>query len=127
QSSYMNELAEQADLVLPLTTGFEMEGTVVDWQGRLKTFSSVIEPFVESKTLRDTLVAVVKAMGQTLKAAKPTDVKKAIKAFKVSPKAEGPREDLRYTPEELIPILNRSIISSSRLEWLQTVEAERQG
>jgi NADH dehydrogenase/NADH:ubiquinone oxidoreductase subunit G len=127
QTTHMNELASEADLVLPLTTGFEVDGTVVDWQGRVKALQQCVEPFVESRNLRDSLVALSKAMGLQVKAAKATDVKKAIKAFKVSPEATGPRTDLNYNPEELIPVLNRSIISNSRLEWLQTVKAERLG
>lgn len=124
QTTHMNEIASEADLVLPLTTNFEMEGTVVDWQGRVKTLQQCVEPFVESRSLKGSLGALSKTMGIDVKAARATDVKKAIKAYKVKQQATGPRTDLNFNPEELIPVLNRSIISNSRLEWLETVKTE---
>jgi predicted molibdopterin-dependent oxidoreductase YjgC len=49
QDSYMNEVAEKADVVLPATTFAETEGTVVNVEGRIQSFSRVIQPIGEAK------------------------------------------------------------------------------
>ncbi len=49
QDSYMNEVAERADVVLPATTFAETEGTVVNVEGRIQSFSRAIQPIGEAK------------------------------------------------------------------------------
>jgi NADH dehydrogenase/NADH:ubiquinone oxidoreductase subunit G len=125
QHSHMTELAKEADLLLPATTLYETEGTIVDYKGRLSELHRAVEPYEDAKTLRDTIKLLAKKMGLDLKVAKTADVKKQIKAFKVELKPSDikKREDLEYNPEELIPQLNTSMINSSRLLWLKEVES----
>jgi predicted molibdopterin-dependent oxidoreductase YjgC len=49
QDSYMSEVAERADAVLPATTFAESDGTVVNVEGRIQRFFKVIQPLGESK------------------------------------------------------------------------------
>ena len=49
QDSYMNEVAERADVVLPATTFAETDGTVVNVEGRIQSFTKVIQAVGEAK------------------------------------------------------------------------------
>jgi predicted molibdopterin-dependent oxidoreductase YjgC len=49
QDSYMSEVAERADAVLPATTFAESDGTVVNVEGRIQRFLKVIQPLGEAK------------------------------------------------------------------------------
>ncbi len=124
QNSHLTELAKEADIVLPSTTSYETEGTVVDYLGRLKSLEKAIDTFADSKTHRDIFKAVAKKAGAELKVAKTGDVKKALKAFKVElkPAEFKKRDDLSFNPEEFIAKANEVMINSSRLLWLKEME-----
>jgi NADH dehydrogenase/NADH:ubiquinone oxidoreductase subunit G len=124
QSSHMTSLAREADIVLPLVTSYETEGTIVDFTGRLKTIRQAIQPIGEAKNLRDTLRDIAKKMGIKIKTARATDVKKEIKAYKTErkPSEFKKREDLQFRPEEFIPSVNEAMINGSRLLWLKEIE-----
>ncbi len=124
QSSHMNRLAREADVVLPLVTFYETEGTIVDFTGRLKSIRQAIEPVGEAKNLRETLRDIAKKMGIKIKTAKSTDVKKEINAYKVErkPSEFRKRDDLQYRPEEFIAAVNEAMINGSRLLWLKEIE-----
>jgi predicted molibdopterin-dependent oxidoreductase YjgC len=49
QDSYMSEVADRADAVLPATTFAESDGTVVNVEGRIQRFLQVVQPLGESK------------------------------------------------------------------------------
>lgn len=125
QGSHLTSLARQADIVLPMVTSYETEGTIVDFTGRLKSIRQAIQPVGESRNLRDTLRDIAKKMGIKIKTAKSTDVKKEIKAYKVErrPREFRKRDDLRYRPEEFIPSVNEAMINGSRLLWLKVEKA----
>lgn len=121
QNSHMTELARQADVVLPSTMYLESSGTIIDYLGKMKHLTQVIEPRGESKSNSLIFMELAKTMGSTLKRPTEADVKKAstVKAkLSVSPfeKKEGP--DL--SPKEFIESINSCVIKSSRLLWLTT-------
>ncbi len=124
QHSHLTDLAKEADLVLPATTPYETEGTVVDYMGRLKRLERAVQPYEDAKPHREIFGGVAKGMDLSLKPPKTTDVKKVIKTFKVEagPSAFEKRGDLAFNPEELIPALNTTVINGSRLFWLKEVE-----
>jgi formate dehydrogenase alpha subunit len=49
QDSYMNEIAEKADAIFPAATFAETDGTVVNVEGRIQRYLSVIKPLGDSK------------------------------------------------------------------------------
>jgi predicted molibdopterin-dependent oxidoreductase YjgC len=49
QDSYMNEVAERADVVLPATTFAETDGTFVNVEGRIQSFSRITQPIGEAR------------------------------------------------------------------------------
>ncbi len=126
QNSHMTELAREADLVIPSTTFFESNGTVVDYMGGLKSVRAAIEPFAESKTTIDIIKALSKKMGLKVKPATSSDVKKQIKAFKVElkPSEFKARQDLTYNPSEFIPQTLATMVHSSRLLWLKEMQSQ---
>ncbi len=121
QTSHMNALAREADIVLPMTTPFETDGTIIDFTGRLKSLARAIEPFADARTPSDTVKAISRRMGLKVKAAKTSDVKKLINTFNVDiePSDFKRRDDLQFCPEKLIPLLNEAMINCSRLQWLE--------
>ena len=49
QDSYLNDLCEFADVVLPAATFVESEGTFVNMEGRLQKFGPAVAPLGEAK------------------------------------------------------------------------------
>ncbi len=126
QCSHMTDLARQADLILPSTTAFESDGSIIDYMGKIKSVNAAIEPFAESKANIDIIKAIAKKMGLKLKAATSGDVKKVVKGFKPQLSAGDfkKRDDLEFQPAELIEAVNKTMINSSRLLWLKEVESQ---
>jgi NADH dehydrogenase/NADH:ubiquinone oxidoreductase subunit G len=123
QNSHLTELAKQADVVLPSATFLESPGTIIDYMGRLKYLSKVIEPQGESKGHRDIFIALAKIMGANIKIPTEAEVKKASKIktkLKFSPFAK--KEGLDISPDEIIESVNASVINGSRLLWLKETE-----
>jgi anaerobic selenocysteine-containing dehydrogenase len=122
QSSYLTELAKQADVILPSATYLESKGTIIDYLGRVKDLAKVIEPVGAAKQHKDIFIELSKAMGSPLK-----DSMANIKsAFEVSTKSKfSPFEKtqgLEVNPSELLESLNLSVIHSSRLLWLKETQ-----
>ncbi|MEW6052721.1 MAG: molybdopterin-dependent oxidoreductase [Nitrospirota bacterium] len=120
QTSHFTDLAEQADIVLPSTTSFETEGTMIDYLGRLKHINQVIEPMGLTKSHRDILIALSKIIKPAIK--KPTDaeIKKMSKgkqklAFSPFVRKEG----FDISPHEFIEAVNASVLKGRRLSWLK--------
>jgi NADH dehydrogenase/NADH:ubiquinone oxidoreductase subunit G len=122
--SHLNALAMGADLVLPVTTSYESQGTIVDYWGALKTLKRVIPPRGQSKMLREILQDTAKKMALDVKAAKTSDVKEKIRSFKLDGHASAfrKRHDLKFEPNVLIPVVNTTMIHNSRLSWLTEEE-----
>lgn len=123
QTSYLNDLAKQADLVLPSAAALESSGTIIDYLGRIKQVSKTCEPAGQSRQNSDIFMAVAAAMGTPLKAVKDTDIKKAAKikvkvAFSPFKRDKG----LDIDVEQFIDDMRISTVNGSRLLWLKELE-----
>lgn len=123
QNSHLTGLARQADLVLPSAAYLEVDGTIVDYLGRLRHVCKAIEPAGEAMSHREIFAAAAKAMGTEIKVAKLADVKRNTK-IKVKPEFRPfeKRQDLDVLPEDMIRSINASVINGSRLLWLMEIE-----
>lgn len=120
QNSHMTPLSRQADLVLPSAAFLEVDGTIVDYAGRLKDVVKVVAPAGESKSHREIFVGVAAAMGVKVKEAKAAETKKAAKVkTKVAFSPFARKEGFSVNAGEMIEALNASVISGSRLLWLK--------
>ena len=120
QNSHLTELAKEADVVLPSTTFFEEAGTIVDYMGRVRYLSMVIQPCGESKSHSDIFINLAKIMGTNLKKITESDVKKAMNVK--SKLIEGrfiKDEEHDVNLAEFIESENSTIINNSRLLWLK--------
>ncbi|MCL4457545.1 MAG: molybdopterin-dependent oxidoreductase [Nitrospirae bacterium] len=120
QNSHMTELAKQADVVLPSAAFLEADGTMVDYNGRLKYVAKAVEPAGDAKSHREIFVDIAKAMGADMKEAKESETKKLAKV-KVKP-VFSPferKEGLDVKVDEMIESVNASVINGSRLLWLK--------
>ena len=119
-ASHRTALAMEADLVLPVTTSPETQGTIVDYLGRLRTLKKTMQPFGRSKMLRQILEGTAKAMSIHMKAATATEVKKVLASAKTErkPAPFSKRTGLHFDPAGLIPAVNKPMIENSRLASL---------
>jgi predicted molibdopterin-dependent oxidoreductase YjgC len=123
QSSHLTDLAREADVVLPATPALESEGTIIDYLGRLKEVKRAVEPAGESISHADIFIGLAGAMGVSLKKAKDTDVKKALKTkAKATFNPFKKEKDLDIDVEKFTEDINRSAINGSRLLWLKETE-----
>jgi predicted molibdopterin-dependent oxidoreductase YjgC len=124
QASHLTELAKQADIVLPSVAYLEIDGTMVDYLGRLKHVCKAVEPAGNAKSHREIFVNIAKAMGAEIKEAKESETKKVLKDLaKVKVKtAFAPferKEGFDMKVDEMIESINASVINGSRLLWLK--------
>jgi len=124
QASHMTELATQADVVLPAAPALESQGTIIDWNGRIKKVNRASEPAGGARQNGDIFVAVAEALGSVLKPVKEADVKKAAKAkakvvFSAFKKDTGHDVDAAALIEET----NKTMVNGSRLLWLKELDA----
>ncbi len=123
QNSHLTDLAAQADVVLPSTPALESEGTIIDYLGRLKEVRKAVDSVGESHAHADIFIGLAGAMGVSLKKAKDTDVKKALKTkVKVAFSPFKREKDLDIDGEKFTEDINRSVINGSRLLWLKETE-----
>lgn len=123
QNSHMTELAKQADVVLPSAAYLEVDGTIVDYLGRLRHVCKAVEPAGDAKSHREIFVNIAKTMGADMKETKESDTKKLSK-IKVK-KSVAPferKEGFDIKPDEMIESINASVINGSRLLWLKEAE-----
>jgi predicted molibdopterin-dependent oxidoreductase YjgC len=124
QNSHFTDLAEQADIVLPSTTFFETEGTMIDYLGRFKHINQVIEPQGLTKSHRDILIALSKILKPAIKKPAEAEIKK-ISRGRTKP-GFSPfvrREGLDISPREFIESVNASVLKGRRLSWLKEAMA----
>ncbi|MDI6728099.1 MAG: molybdopterin-dependent oxidoreductase [Thermodesulfovibrionales bacterium] len=120
QNSHMTELAKQADVVLPSAAYLEVDGTMVDYLGRLKHVCKAVEPAGEAKSHRDIFVDIANAMGADIKEAKEGETKKLAKVkVKASVAPFARKEGFDVKVDEMIESINASVINGSRLSWLK--------
>ncbi len=122
QSTHLTDFAEQADVVLPAAAALESKGTIIDYLGRVRNVTKIIEPAGDAKQHKDIFIELSKVMGKTIKessAEMKSNSKSALKP-KFSPfeKEQG----LDIDPAELIESVNASVIKCSRLIWLKEAD-----
>ena len=121
QTSYMTELAKQADIILPAATYLESNGTIINYLGKVKEAVTSVEPAGDAKQHKSILMELSKEMGAAIKESAPK-MKSALQV-KDKPKFSPFKrvEGLDANPSELNDSINNSVIYSSRLVWLKEV------
>ncbi len=127
QNSHLTELARQADVVFPSAAFLEVDGTMLDYLGRLKHVCKAVEPAGEAKPHREIFADIAKAMGADMKEAKESETKKLLKDLakvkkKVSFSPFQSKEGFDVKVDEMIESINASVINGSRLLWLKETE-----
>ncbi|RJQ16277.1 MAG: 4Fe-4S dicluster domain-containing protein [Nitrospiraceae bacterium] len=121
QTSYMTELAKQADVVLPAAAYLESEGTIINYLGKVKDAVKVIGPAGESKQHKNILIELSKAMGAPIK----ESAAKMKSAFQIKDKPKfkpfEKKQGLDVEPAAFNDSINKPVIYSSRLVWLKEV------
>lgn len=119
QTSYMSDLAKEADVVLPAATALESEGAIISYLGKTKNAAKAVEPAGDSKQHKAIVIELSKAMGSSLETAS-TSVKTAESKASFSPfeKKAGLDVDAVW----LNDAVNAAVINSSRLLWLKETE-----
>ena len=123
QTSYMTDLAAQADIILPSAAALESDGTIIDYLGRLRQVNKACVPAGEARQHSAIFMSVAAAMGTPLKMVKDTDIKKAAKT-KVKASLAPFKKDkgLDVDVEQFIDEMRTSIVNGSRLLWLKELE-----
>jgi len=119
QTSYMTDLAKEADVVLPSATYLESSGTIVNYLGKIKKVHKAVPPAGDSRQHKEIFADLAEAMGTALKASK-TVIKKTAKTkakAKVAPFEK--QSGLDIDPSDFTKSINRSVINGSRLAWLE--------
>jgi predicted molibdopterin-dependent oxidoreductase YjgC len=122
QNAYLTPLAEQADVVLPSGSFFELSGTIIDFMGRLRKVSQLIELYNKSMSSRDIFVSLAGKLGSRMKKHTEIEVRKAIRTrmkIRGGPFRKYDRFDIPY--DQFIGSINASVINGSRLVWLKDV------
>ncbi|MEF9437387.1 MAG: molybdopterin-dependent oxidoreductase [Candidatus Mariimomonas ferrooxydans] len=122
QTSYLTDLAKQADLVLPSASYLESKGTIINYLGKIKDLSMAVGPAGIAKQHKDIFIALSKIMGKPIKDSE-SDGEAEIKAkakTKFSPFEK--KQGLDIDPAEFVDSLNLCVINSSRLLWLKETE-----
>jgi NADH dehydrogenase/NADH:ubiquinone oxidoreductase subunit G len=121
QTSYMTELAKQADVILPAATCLESEGTMINYLGKVKEAVKAVEPAGDARQHKNILIELSKEMGAPIK----ESAAKMKSAFQVKDKPTfrpfEKKKGLDVNPSELNDSINKSVIYSSRLVWLKEV------
>ncbi len=123
QNTHMTDLSTQADIVLPSTTPYEADGTIVDYLGRIKEVKKALDPAADARSNAEIIMDIASAMGTSLKHVKASEVKRAVKsklkpAFSPFAKDKG----LDIDEEEFTRERNRTTVNCSRLLWLKELE-----
>jgi NADH dehydrogenase/NADH:ubiquinone oxidoreductase subunit G len=119
QTSYMTDLAKDADLILPSATYLESTGTMVNYLGKVKKVHKAVPHAGDSRQHKDIFADLAEAMGTALKTSK-SDIKKALKTKAKAKASQFEKQSgLDLDPSEFTKSINRSVITGSRLSWLE--------
>ena len=120
QTSYMTELAKQADVVLPAAANLESEGTITNYLGKDKDIRKVIEPAGDSKQHKDIFIELSKAIGTELK--DTGEVKGAEEAGKPQFNPFEKKQGMDADPADIIEASNAAVTGHSKLLWLNEAQ-----
>jgi predicted molibdopterin-dependent oxidoreductase YjgC len=122
QTSYLTELAKQADVVLPSATFLESKGTIINYLGKIKELTKTIEPVGIAKQHKDIFIELSEIMRRPIK-------KSAIKLKSTAKRGVKPKfssfekqQGFEVEPLEFIEMINLCVINNSRLLWLKETE-----
>lgn len=120
QTSYMNGLAKEADIVLPASSYLESEGTITNYLGKVKDVNKCVDNAGDSKQHKDIVIELSKAMGS------PVSDAEIKSAHEVSEPAFSPfekKQGLDTDPADLIQSVNECALTYSKLVWLKEAKA----
>jgi len=123
QTTHLTDFAKQADLVLPSASFLEDDGSIVDFLGILKFICQAIEPPGDAKANTDILADIAEAMGADIAEVSDDELDNLTKyecKCKVNPFVRKEGFDVKM--DEMIELLNYSVLNGSRLFWLKGVE-----
>jgi predicted molibdopterin-dependent oxidoreductase YjgC len=120
QTSYLTELAKQADVVLPAATYLESEGTITGYLGKVKDVKKIIEPAGDSKQHKDIFIQLSKVLGTAIKSA--AKIKSAREVNKPAFSPFEKKQGLDAAPASISEGINASIINHSKLLWLREAQ-----
>lgn len=79
QNSHMSDIASVADLVLPSATYLERDGTIIDYQGRLRYVKKAVEPIEKAKPHKEIFIELAKKMGVDIQSPDENEVTQHVK------------------------------------------------
>lgn len=122
QTSYMTDIAKDADVILPAAAPVESAGTIISYLGMAKDLTSAVAPAGDSKQHKTIFIELSKVMDSPIKES-AAEMKKA---FEVSEKASlsafEKKQGLDANAAELVDSLNSSVFNHSRLLWLKEAQ-----
>jgi NADH dehydrogenase/NADH:ubiquinone oxidoreductase subunit G len=116
QTSYLTDLAKDADVVLPSASYLEAKGTIINYLGKIKEVTKVVNPAGSAKQHKDIFIELSKVIGTQIK-----DSAAEIKAaFEVSAKPSfSPFEKQKGMDTNPADSINVNITRNSKLAWLK--------
>ncbi|MBL7049550.1 MAG: molybdopterin-dependent oxidoreductase [Nitrospira sp.] len=120
QTSFMSDLAKEANLILPASTSLESYGTITSYLGQTKEVNGAIEPTGDSRQHADIFIDISTAMGSPLKASDAKSATPAASKAMFSPfeKTKG----LEDIAAEVKSCGCAAELDHSRLAWLKEAE-----
>ncbi len=124
QSSYLTDIAKEADLLLPANHSLETNGSIVDYMGAVKELACAAESPVDSKPNSEIFMEIAKKSGNGIAAPNTEEIKGLadVKA-ELTVKPFSKRSDLASDMTGLCESMNKPVINGSRLLWLKETEA----
>lgn len=120
ESSHLTSLAKEADLVMPAATYLEVDGTIVDYIGRLRQLYKAVEPPGDALPHREIFGKLAIAGGFEIAVPDYETISMAASGndkLKASPFEKKSGFDVN--PSEMIESIQSSVINGSRLLWLK--------
>jgi predicted molibdopterin-dependent oxidoreductase YjgC len=122
QTSYMTDLAKDADVVLPAADALESSGTIINYLGKPKDLAAAIAPSGDAKQHKTIFIELSKAMDKPVKES-AADMKKALQVSgKAKVTAFEKKQGLDVNAAELVESMNSSVFNHSRLLWLKEAQ-----